>query len=117
MVLPAEKNRARRGHDFYPPESVLASIPALYASEDVSLAEKVLHAHYFVGGCDWYVAELDPESGLAFGWVHITDGEWGMFSLPEVEEVRVHGLFVAERDLSFEPAPAEEIDRIPSHGY
>ncbi|MFI5808685.1 DUF2958 domain-containing protein [Streptomyces sp. NPDC051561] len=117
MTFPAEKNSARRGHKFYPPESTLKKIPALYANEDVPLSEKVLHAHFFVGGCDWYVAELDPQSGLAFGWAHITHGEWGMFSLPEMENISVRGLFVVERDLYFDPAPATEIDRIPAHAY
>ncbi|WP_327393787.1 DUF2958 domain-containing protein (plasmid) [Streptomyces sp. NBC_01186] len=109
-----ETNREIRGHDFYPPEGILSQIPPLYATEDVPLLDTEVHLHYFAGGMDWYVAELDPESGLAFGWACITDGEWGYFTLPEIEELRIQGLFVIERDLSFGKKRAGDIIRIAS---
>lgn len=74
----------RRGHRFQPPKAELAGIPALYSGEHTPLAEKVLHLHYFSGSWDWYVAELDPETGVAFGYVKGHEDEWGTFSLREM---------------------------------
>jgi hypothetical protein len=105
-----ESNRRRRGHAFVT-SSMLKTIPALYATEDTSLAEKTLHAHYFLGACDWYVAELDPETGLAFGHADLGMGfpEWGYFNLVELEQTVVHGWLVIERDLHFTPCTTLEL--------
>lgn len=105
-----ESNRRRRGHQFLT-SSMLKSIPALYATEDTSLAEKTLHAHYFLGACDWYVAELDPETGLAFGHADLGMGlpEWGYFNLVEMEATLVHEWLVIERDVHFTPRTVLEL--------
>jgi hypothetical protein len=81
-----------RGHDFWPSVSVLEAIPALYATEDTPEREKVVHLHYFVGGCDWWVVELDSAERpqLAFGYVCLGDpqmAEWGYIPLDELTEV------------------------------
>jgi hypothetical protein len=90
---------------------MLKSIPVLYATEDTSLAEKTPHAHYFIGGCDWYVAELDHETGFAFGHADLGMGfpEWGYFDLVEMEQTVAHELYVIERDLHFRPQTAKEL--------
>jgi len=105
-----ESNRARRGHKFMP-GALLARIPGLYETEATPLAEKVLCIHYFVAGCDWYVAELDHETGLAFGYADLGMGcpEWGYFDLVELEKTVAHKLFVIERDLHFTPKKAREL--------
>lgn len=107
---PAETQRDRRGHNFYPPKSVLKKIPALYATDGTTpLAEKTIHLHYFGGPYDAWIAEFDPETGMAFGYVEIGghgEGEWGSVYLPEVEELNLQrGLIVIERDLYWEPVP------------
>jgi len=56
-----ESNRRRRGHAFLT-SSMLKTIPDLYDTEHTPLDEKNHHLHYFVGACDWYIAELDPET-------------------------------------------------------
>jgi len=48
-----------RGHSFYPADRLMERVPRLYATEEVDLEGKVVHLHYFVGGCDWYVMEVD----------------------------------------------------------
>jgi hypothetical protein len=90
---------------------MLYTIPRLYASEDQPIAEKMLHAHYFVGGCNWYVAELDPETGQAFGYADLGMGfpEWGYFDLVEMEHIVVKGWIVIERDLDFTPTATREL--------
>lgn len=93
-----ETQRARRGHQFWPTKAV--KLPALYSTEKVELADKVIRAHYFVAGCDWWLVELDA-TGTAFGYVCLGDpdnAEWGYIDLTELEAVRVRGMFVVERD-------------------
>jgi hypothetical protein len=122
---PPERQRAQRRHPFYPPATSrteaggrAAPIPALYATQGQPAAEKVLHAHYFVTGCDWWIAEYDPNTGPAFGYACLGDpnlAEWGYVDLTELEAVAVHdGLVVVERDLHWVPVPAREA-RLPGH--
>ncbi|MCX4554209.1 DUF2958 domain-containing protein [Streptomyces sp. NBC_01500] len=111
IIVPAEINRVRRGHDFYPAPSVLATIPALYADEDVALQDRMMHLHYFAPVGDWYVSELNPGTGLAFGWADLGCGEWGYFELREMERV-CRGLVIVERDLHWTPQRAKDIPGI-----
>ncbi len=71
----------------------------------------MLYIHYFVGGCDWYVAEIDHETGLAFGHADLGMGfpEWGYFDLIEMESTVANELFVIERDIHFRPQTAKEL--------
>lgn len=111
---PVETQRARRGHDFYPPAEEMATWPALYATDgDGPLGDKPLQAHYFQGSMDWYIAEHDPKENLAFGYVDLGHGgEWGYIDLAEVESVRGHLGLPIERDLDFKPGtPAKECIR------
>lgn len=82
----------RRGHRFAPPKRVLAKIPALYATDGIGSGEKVVHVHYFVGGWDWYVVELDPETWEAYALVTSPAvgprGEWGYVDLADLALVR-----------------------------
>ena len=102
-----EVNRLRRGHDFLPAWDAMTAIPLLRATEHVPpLAEKLLHLHFFIGACDWYVAELDDETWDASGYANLGDplnAEWRYFSLPELEAVVVGPGFVVERDLYWTP--------------
>jgi hypothetical protein len=97
-----ERNRTRRCHDFVT-ASMLRNIPGLYATENTPYADKTFHVHYFVGRCHWYIAELDPETGDAFGYCDLGAGcpEWGYVNLRELEAMVVKGSFVVERELDF----------------
>ena len=109
-----EPHRARRGHDFWPPADVLAAIPALYATEDVVERDKIVHLHYFVGGCDWWVVEVASieRPQLAFGYVCLGDpqlAEWGYIDLHELTETFRPPLLIVQRDLHWTPRPAGEV--------
>jgi hypothetical protein len=69
---PADTQRIRRGHDFYPPDQQAAAIPGLYVTEDTPVAAK-LHLHYFAAACDWWIAEYDPATVCCSKWVHVRD--------------------------------------------
>jgi hypothetical protein len=56
--------------------------------------------------CDWYVAEIDDDEWLAFGYADLKDSqnaEWETFSLTELEGVVIEPGFVVERDLAWDP--------------
>ena len=40
-----------------PTKEELAKIPRLYETENIPLKDKIIHMHFFIGGCDWYIAE------------------------------------------------------------
>jgi len=98
-----------------PDPEELAKIPAFYSTEKVPLKEKIIHMHFFLGGCDWYAAEYDPESRIFFGFAILNDdlemAEWGYFSFEELCDLRVKFLEV-DRDLHWQPQKAVEIERI-----
>jgi hypothetical protein len=93
----------------------LAKIPVFYSTEEVPLKDKIIYMHFFIGGCDWYAAEYDPESQTFFGFAILNDdlemAEWGYFSLEELSGLKVSFLEV-DRDLYFTPKKAIEIERI-----
>lgn len=81
-----------RGHAFQAPADVLATVPGLYATESTPIDEKSVRLHYFAGGWDWYVVEIDPVEALAFGFVTsplCPTGEWGYVDLAELAVLRV----------------------------
>lgn len=107
-----EVNCQRRGHDFLPGWDELTAIPPLYSTENVPVTDKIIHLHFFVGSCDWYIAELDVEDLRAFGYVNLGDpnmAEWGYVPLDKLEAVRVGPGFVVERDLDWTPRPLPTI--------
>jgi hypothetical protein len=106
-----------RGHDFYPSTDALSTIPRLYATESVPLWEKVIHLHYFVGACDWWISELGEDQRIAFGFVNMGDpqnAEWGYVDLVELRSILGHtdqGIpFVVERDLHWTPTVFGDIE-------
>jgi hypothetical protein len=109
-IVAADK---RRGHRFQPPAAVLGKVPKLYMTEDVPLDEKILHLHYFASSADWYIAELDPETYLAFGWADLGFGmgEWGYIDLVELAVVEAGLIRAVERDCYFTPGTLAEVKR------
>ena len=110
-----ETQARRRGHDFYPPASQRDRIPALYSTEDVEPADKVIWLKYFVAGASWLIAEVDWQTGVAFGWCDLGVGfpEWGYVSLQELEELSVNAggwPLIVERDLYFTPTRFGDLD-------
>jgi hypothetical protein len=98
-----------------PMKKELEKIPAFYSTEEVPLKEKIIHVHFFLGGCDWYVAEYDPECESFFGFAILNNdyynAEWGYFSMQELCELKIE-CFEVDRDLYFTPKKAIEIEKI-----
>lgn len=104
-----EINKDRRGHDFIPAEA--AEWAGIGTTEDVPMGDKLIIAHYFVGGADWWLTEINTETGEAFGYVSLIAGseEWGYIYLPELEAVLLQNMFPIERDCHWEQKTAREV--------
>ena len=98
-----------------PSTEELALMPSLYSTENVSLADKAIVMHFFLGGCDWYVAEYDPDERIFFGFAilngDLQNAEWGYISFDELLGIRVGALEV-DRDLYWQRRSAKEVDKI-----
>ncbi|MBU0506047.1 DUF2958 domain-containing protein [bacterium] len=98
-----------------PTDAELRTLPPLYSSESTPLKEKVIHMHFFIGGCDWYATEYDQQDKLFFGFAILNNdlemAEWGYFSLPELAELKSSFVEV-DRDLYWNPTQAQNVERI-----
>ena len=98
-----------------PTKEELEKIPAFYSTEKTPLKEKVIHMHFFIGGCGWYAAEYNPEEQIFFGFAILNNdydmAEWGYFSFKELCELKVKFLEV-DRDLYFTTTKAKDVERI-----
>ena len=77
-----------------PSKKRLAKIPKLYETEDMPLKEKNIYLHFFLGGCDWYIAEYDGDDtfwGFAILNNDLEMAEWGSVSFSELKAIRVQG--------------------------
>ena len=77
-----------------PTQERLAQIPGLYETEEVPLAEKSIHLHFFIGGCDWWITEYDGND-IFFGFAVLNsdhqNSEWGYISFDELRQVKIGG--------------------------
>ncbi len=124
----SETRRHERGHAFYPPAAALAVIPSLYATEHIPTESRTVFLHYFVRDCDWWIVELDPDTGLGFGYACLHgdagNAEWGYVDLTELEALyqpsqlqtdyqsrptRILPRLIVERDLGWTPRPVHSI--------
>ena len=97
-------------------KEMMRKIPKIGTTDGVPLEQKQIHAKFFGGGSAvWYVAEMDENADLCFGWAELLPGcgDWGYFSISELSAVRFppFGLGV-ERDLYFSPKLVSEITEI-----
>lgn len=98
----------------------LAIIPRLYETEKIPLKEKLIHLHFFIGGCDWFVAEYDGED-LFFGYAILWDhryAEWGYFSFDELKDIKINGWLEVDCETKeiWQIRRADEIEMINKTG-
>jgi hypothetical protein len=73
--------------------------------------DPIFVAKYFnpTGAGTWYATEYYPEEKLFFGYAEIHVGEWGYFSLTELESFRGRFGLGIERDLYWTEKRASEV--------
>ncbi len=98
-----------------PTQRELSGMPRLYETENTPLDDTMIHQHYFLGGCDWYMAEYDQNDRLFFGYTILNsdyqNSEWGYTSLDELADINVRG-FEVDRDLYWKPQRFGDIENI-----
>lgn len=98
-----------------PAPEKLAKVPRLYETESISLKDKIIHLHFFIGGCDWFIAEYDGEDTF-FGFAILNNdqvnAEWGYISFSELKEIKVQGCTEIDNDLHWQVRKASEVDKI-----
>lgn len=99
-----------------PTSKELAKLPGFYATERISLEDKVVEMHFFLGGCDWYAVEYSHEENVFFGYAILNNdyqsAEWGYFGLDELCQIKMRGRLEVDRDLHWIPTRAGDVDRI-----
>ena len=99
-----------------PTKDRLSRIPGLYETEHIPLEDKLIHLHFFIGGCDWYIAEYDG-ADITWGFAILNNdlqcAEWGYISLSELKSVRA-GFMEVDCELAsyWRIRPACDVDKI-----
>ena len=99
-----------------PSQERLSRIPRLYETEQTPIKDKLIHLHFFIGGCDWYIAEFDGDD-LFFGFAILNNdtdnSEWGYVSFAELKSLSIRGIEIdCELEEFWSPKPASQIPRI-----
>jgi hypothetical protein len=98
-----------------PDKEQLSKIPKLYETENVPLKDKLIHLHFFIGGCDWYVAEYDGED-LFWGYAILNNdfemAEWGYVSFQELKDLKISPSFEVDCEKDWEVKKAFKIEKI-----
>lgn len=97
-----------------PSQEQLSSIPRLYETESTPLPDKLIYLHFFIGGCNWYIAEYNGND-IFFGYAilngDIQNAEWGYISFSELENIKI-GFSEIDCDLHWDIVPAREVSLI-----
>jgi hypothetical protein len=95
----------------------LNKIPKLNATEHVPLEEKEIHLHFFLGECDWYIAEYDGKD-LFFGFCILNGdlemAEWGYISFGELVRLKISDWLEVDSEIEehFPVTKAKDIEKI-----
>ena len=94
----------------------LLCIPRLFETELTPIQNKLVHLHFFIGGCDWYICEYDGDD-LFFGYAILNgdfiNAEWGYVSFSELIAISINGIEVdCELEDYWPPTPVSEISKI-----
>ena len=95
-----------------PSQDELSRLPMLYDTENTPPGETLIHMHFFLNGCDWYVAEYSPVERLFFGYAvlnsDLQNAEWGYVSFDELRQVKTPQGIEVDRELDWTPRKAAE---------
>ena len=94
----------------------LNRIPRLYKTESIPTKDKIIHLHFFIGGCDWYVAEYDGHD-IFYGYAILNgdtqNAEWGYISYSELKAINISGIEIdCELEEFWQPKPVSQIPNI-----
>lgn len=88
-------------------------LPALYDQEHK--ADTLFYLRFYnplISVQEWYLAELNPDDGLAFGYVNLGyGGELGYFDVHELQSIRLPFSLTIIRDDNFSPTTLTEVKK------
>lgn len=92
-------------------KEILKSFEAVSSQEHKK--DPIVIVKYFnpTGAGTWYATEYYPEERIFFGYAEILEGEWGYFSLDELESFKGRFGLGIERELYCEEYPISKILR------
>lgn len=70
----------------------LAKIPPLYSQDGISIGEKKVYLHFFLGSCDWWILEYDQKDtffGIAMLNGDKQNAEFGYVSFKELQDIKM----------------------------
>jgi DUF2958 family protein len=93
------------------PSSIMKDMPALYGTEHLPLAQKIVRVKLFVpwSSWTWYLIECETDGPIAWGLVVGHESEFGYIDLTELKSVRGPGGLTIERDIHFTPCTIAEL--------
>ena len=84
-------------------KEIAKKLPALYANEDKEAKDIKVPLKLFnpCGAATWYITEMNPETGIMFGWCDLGMGypELGYVDLNELKTIRLRFGLSIERDM------------------
>lgn len=99
-----------------PSKERLDRIPRLYSTENIPIADKVVHLHFFLANSDWFVVEYDG-ADLFFGYTilcgDLNCAEWGYINFNELKSLKIGFLEVdCEREEFWGVKMVSDIEKI-----
>ncbi len=95
-------------------EEILENVPRLGETEEISAADKTVHAAYIIpfrSNWTWYLTEYDPETEDAYGLVVGLEPEWGYFNLKELREIGAERLVLEDFPKTFKELRDSELKK------
>lgn len=98
-----------------PSQEELTKIPLLYETETIPPLDKLIYLHFFINGCDWYIAEYDGED-IFFGYVILNrdflNAEWGYISFMDLKSIIINDCFQIDCEKNWIVKRAGDIENI-----
>ena len=99
-----------------PSQKRLDKIPGLYETENNPIEDKLIHLHFYIFDCDWYIAEYDGKD-LFFGYAILNGdmqcAEWGYISFNELKSININSAEVdCEPAENWSIRPASKVEKI-----
>lgn len=100
-----------------PNKERLDKIPRFYETEHLSLKEKIIHLHFFIGDTDFFICEYDGEDTF-WGFVVLNAdlemAEWGYINFTELKSIKIgRGIEIdCELERFWRIRPAKDVDLI-----
>ena len=91
-------------------KTALKGVPELY-DQDGKGEEAIVYLKFFVAGWTWFITEINPEDGIAFGLTtspQCPEGELGYVSIVELSELKA-SFCAVERDRHWKPTALKDI--------